>query len=78
VTGGFLREGGHADLVLVDPNRPQFVRREDTLSRCGWSPFEGETFRSSIHSTFVNGRRVWHDGGFDQTPLAMRLAFAAA
>jgi dihydroorotase len=75
---GFLREGGHADLVLVDPNRPQFVRREDTLSRCGWSPFEGETFRSSIHSTFVNGRRVWHDGGFDQTPLAMRLAFAAA
>ena len=75
---GFLREGSHADLVLVDPNRPQCVRREDTLSRCGWSPFEGETFRSSIHSTFVNGRRVWHDGGFDQSPLAMRLAFDAA
>lgn len=75
---GFLREGGHADLVLVNPNRPQFIRREDTLSRCGWSPFEGETFRSSIHSTFVNGRRVWHDGAFDQAPLAMRLAFCAA
>lgn len=75
---GFLREGGHADLVLVDPNRPQCVRREDTLSRCGWSPFEGETFRSSIHSTFVNGRRVWHDGGFDQSPLAMRLLFDRA
>ncbi len=75
---GFLREGGCADLVLVDPNRPQFVRREDTLSRCGWSPFEGETFRSSIHSTFVNGRRVWHDGAFDQSPLAMRLEFAVA
>jgi dihydroorotase len=75
---GFLREGGHADLVLVDPNRPQFIRREDTLSRCGWSPFEGETFRSSIHATFVNGRRVWHDGAFDQAPLAMRLEFCAA
>ena len=75
---GFLREGGYADLVLVDPNRPQFVRREDTLSRCGWSPFEGETFRSSIHSTFVNGRRVWHDGSFDQAPWAMRLAFDPA
>ena len=74
---GFLREGSHADLVLVDPNRPQFVRREDTLSRCGWSPFEGEMFRSSIHSTFVNGRRVWHEGGFDQAPRAMRLAFDA-
>ena len=75
---GFLREGGFADLVLVDPNRVQQVRREDTLSRCGWSPFEGETFRSSIHSTFVNGRRVWHNGGFDQTPRAMRLEFASA
>ena len=75
---GFLREGGHADLVLVDPNRVQAVRREDTLSRCGWSPFEGETFRASIHSTFVNGRRVWHDGVFDQAPRAMRLEFAAA
>ena len=72
---GFLREGGFADLVLVDPNRVQSVRREDTLSRCGWSPFEGDTFRSSIRATFVNGRRVFHDGGFDQTPLAMRLEF---
>jgi dihydroorotase len=74
---GFLREGGCADLVLVDPNRVQQVRREDTLSRCGWSPFEGETFRSSVHSSFVNGRRVWHDGAFDQSPLAMRLEFEA-
>ncbi|HWT15587.1 MAG TPA: amidohydrolase family protein, partial [Patescibacteria group bacterium] len=75
---GFLREGGYADLVLVDPNRPQFVRREDTLSRCGWSPFEGDTFRSSIHATFVNGRRAWHDGAFDQSPRAMRLEFDVA
>ncbi|MBK6728974.1 MAG: dihydroorotase [Xanthomonadales bacterium] len=74
---GFLREGGFADLVLVDPNRSQLVRREDTLSRCGWSPFEGDTFRSSIHSTFVNGRRVWYNGAFDQPALAMRLEFDA-
>ena len=74
---GFLREGGFADLVLIDPNRVHPVRRADTLSRCGWSPFEGDTFRASIHATFVNGRRVWHDGAFDQAPLAMRLAFDA-
>lgn len=74
---GFLREGGFADLVLIDPNRSQLVRREDTLSRCGWSPFEGDTFRSSIHATFVNGRRVWHNGAFDQPALAMRLEFDA-
>ncbi|MBI2398329.1 MAG: dihydroorotase [Xanthomonadales bacterium] len=74
---GFLREGAFADLVLVDPNRSQLVRREDTLSRCGWSPFEGDTFRASVHSTFVNGRRVWHAGAFDQPASPMRLEFDA-
>jgi dihydroorotase len=45
---GFLREGYFADLVLVDPDAPFTVRREDVLSRCGWSPFEGERFRSRV------------------------------
>ncbi|MGD9583744.1 MAG: dihydroorotase [Lysobacterales bacterium] len=72
---GFLREGYWADLVLVDPHQPQTVRREDVLSRCGWSPFEGETFNASIHSTFVNGHRAWHDGGFGAVEYGMRLVF---
>jgi len=72
---GFLREGYWADLVLVDPQRPLLVKREEVLSRCGWSPFEGETFRASIDSTFVNGVRAWHDRGFDQVETGMRLIF---
>jgi dihydroorotase len=72
---GFLREGYWADLVLVDPKKPHTIRREDVLSRCGWSPFEGETFRSSIAATFVNGVRVWHQGTFDQIETGMRLVF---
>ena len=55
---GFLREGYHADLVLVD-DTPATVRREDVLSKCGWSPFQGTTFHSRIASTWVNGRQVW-------------------
>ena len=72
---GFLREGYWADLVLVDPNVPHTVRREDVLSRCGWSPFEGETLRSSIRSTFINGARVWHEGEFSASDQGMRLEF---
>jgi dihydroorotase len=72
---GFLREGYWADLVLVDPHKPHTVRREDVISRCGWSPFEGETFRSSIAATFVNGVRAWYQGAFDQIETAMRLSF---
>ncbi|HWG10566.1 MAG TPA: dihydroorotase [Rhodanobacteraceae bacterium] len=73
---GFLREGYHADLVLVDPGRPHAVRRDEILSKCGWSPFEGDTFRSSIAATFVNGRLVARDGKLLDAGMGMRLEFA--
>lgn len=73
---GYLREGFHADLVLVDPNRPHTVSAGEVLSKCGWSPFEGTTFRSSIAATFVNGRLVWHAGKLDDSVRGQRLEFA--
>ena len=72
---GFLREGYWADLVLVD-DAPLTVRREDVLSRCGWSPFEGSTFRSRIGATWVNGRLVWNGRELVGTPGGQRLEFA--
>jgi dihydroorotase len=72
---GFLREGYAADLTLVDPNRPHTVRREEVLSKCGWSPFEGYTFGSSIVATFVNGQRVWDGSKVDDGVRGQRLAF---
>jgi len=73
---GYLREGFHADLVLVDPNLPHTVTAADVLSKCGWSPFEGYTFRSSIAATFVNGQLAWHQGTLDDTVRGQRLEFA--
>jgi len=72
---GYLREGYAADLVLVDPNKPHTVTRAEVLSKCGWSPFEGETFSSSIVSTFVNGQRVWDGTTVDDGVRGQRLAF---
>jgi dihydroorotase len=72
---GFLREGYAADLVLVDPRKPHIVRREEVLSKCGWSPFEGYSFSHSIASTFVNGRRVWDGMRVDESVRGERLAF---
>ncbi|MCW5568741.1 MAG: amidohydrolase family protein, partial [Dokdonella sp.] len=73
---GYLREGFAADLVIVDPNKPHTVTREEVLSKCGWSPFEGTTFRSSIVATFVNGLLGWHAGCLDDSVRGQRLAFA--
>ncbi len=72
---GYLREGYFADLVLVDPRKPHTVRREEVLSRCGWSPFEGHTFRSSITSTWVNGEHAWDGERINEAVRGMRLEF---
>ncbi|MHC1480469.1 dihydroorotase [Frateuria aurantia] len=72
---GFLREGYAADLVLVDPRRPHTVTREEVLSKCGWSPFEGTRFDTSIIATFVNGQKVWDGSQIDSTVRGQRLQF---
>ncbi|MDD3276660.1 MAG: dihydroorotase [Kiritimatiellales bacterium] len=59
---GFIREGYWADLVLVDLNKPQPVAKENILYKCGWSPFEGVTFRSSVDTTIVSGQLAWQNG----------------
>ncbi|HVQ32458.1 MAG TPA: dihydroorotase, partial [Lysobacter sp.] len=72
---GFLREGYVADLVLID-DTPFTVRREDVLSKCGWSPFEGRSFHSRIGATWVNGELAWDGSKLVGTPNGRRLEFA--
>ena len=72
---GFLREGYWADLVLVE-DTPFTVTREQVLSRCGWSPFEGTTFRSRIASTWVNGELAWDGKHLVGEPQGRRLEFS--
>ena len=72
---GFIREGYFADLVLVNLDKPWEVTKENILYKCGWSPFEGETFNAQITHTFVNGHIAYEYGDFDETQRGMRLTF---
>lgn len=72
---GYIREGYYADLVLVDLNKPQRVDKESLLYKCKWSPFEGHEFRSTVVATFVNGRKVYHNGQFKEEAKGMRMVF---
>ena len=72
---GFIREGFYADLVVVDPNKPWTVTKQNILYQCAWSPFEGTVFKSSVSKTFVNGNLVYNQGVFDETTRGMRLEF---
>ena len=73
---GFLREGYFADLVLVEPNGGTEVTRESVISRCGWSPFEGERFDARVAATFVNGELAWDGKQLVGSPFGRRLEFA--
>ncbi len=72
---GYIREGYFADLVLVDLNKSTEVTKSSLLYKCGWSPFEGHTFNSSIQKTFVNGNLVYDNGVFDESNKGQRLTF---
>jgi dihydroorotase len=63
---GYIREGYYADLVLVDPNQPWTVSKDNLLYKCGWSPLEGQTFSHKVVRTFVNGTLVYDNGRFTE------------
>ena len=72
---GFIKEGYFADLVLIDPKAPQTVCKENILYKCGWSPFEGTTFSSSVTHTFVNGVLMYNEGTFNDDVKGKRITF---
>ena len=72
---GYIRQGYWADLVLIDPHKPYQVNKYNILYKCGWSPLEGVTFKSSISHTFVNGKIAYYDGKIQEKPNARKLVF---
>tara|TARA_R110001599_G_scaffold45036_2_gene133539 strand:+ start:17727 stop:19064 length:1338 start_codon:yes stop_codon:yes gene_type:complete len=72
---GYLREGYHADIAIVNLNTPWQVSRNNVLSKCGWSPFEGHQFKSSVTNTIVSGKRVFSNGEVLNIGSGNRLEF---
>lgn len=72
---GFIREGYKADICIIDPNKSWTVSKDNLLYKCGWSPFEGATFRTSVVKTIVNGTVVFDKGSINETYRGQRLMF---
>ncbi|RZS94934.1 dihydroorotase [Cecembia calidifontis] len=73
---GYIRPGYYADLVIVDLDKPWKVEKSNILAKCGWSPFEGHTFRSQVTHTIVSGHLVYENGEFHEEKKGMRLKFS--
>lgn len=72
---GYIREGYYADLVIVDLEAPTAVSKENILYKCGWSPFEGQSFPAAVTHTFVNGQLVYGNGQWNESIKGKRLTF---
>jgi len=72
---GYIREGYHADLVIVDLNQQTKVTKENILYKCGWSPLEGFEFPAVITHTFVNGHLVYGNNTWNESIKGQRLKF---
>ena len=72
---GFIEPGMKADLVLVEMDQEWTVAHKNVYYKCGWSPFEGETFHSRVTHTWVNGKLAYRDGLFNEMVRGERLEF---
>lgn len=72
---GYIKEGYFADLVIVDLNSPWTVNKANILYKCGWSPFEGNTFKSRVTHTILNGQLVYNNFKVLNVKAAKRLTF---
>ena len=59
---GYVREGYKADFMIFDLNKDTHVSNETELTKCGWTPFDGKTFSSSVYGTIVNGKPIVMNG----------------
>ena len=72
---GYIRKGYKADLVILNPEKEWTVTPECILSKCGWSPMEGQTFHSKVEKTFVNGQLVYADDKMNTEVRGEALTF---
>jgi dihydroorotase len=73
---GHLREGYWADIVLVNPNEETVVDQNELFSKCGWSPFAGETFSHRIERTIVSGKTAYQKGQVVDNCRGLAVEFA--
>ena len=72
---GFLKENFYADMVLIDLEGKTKVTKNNIMYKCGWSPFEGYLFNSSILKTWVNGKLLYDKGKIIESGPAKKLEY---
>ena len=72
---GFIREGYHADLALVDMNSKHLISTANEYTKCHWTPYKREWMQALVTHTFVNGNLVFENDVFHTENRGERLIF---
>jgi dihydroorotase len=59
LSGGSLRPGSPADVIVIDPDTPWILDRNDLKSLCKNTPFDEARFSGRVMRTIVGGRTVY-------------------
>ena len=59
---GYIKEGFHADLTVVDMNKKQIIKNELMATKCGWTPFHDMSIKGFPIATIINGEIVMSNG----------------
>ena len=72
---GFIKKGYDADFTIVDMNKDIKIKNINIESKCGWSPFDGFTFKGSPVATIINGKIKMLNGKILGKPEGLPLDF---
>ncbi len=73
---GFIRKGCKADLTVLSHSDSTWTASDsNSVTKCGWTPFDGQQFHWKVVSTWVNGRLVFNDGRFDTSVKGQAVQF---
>ncbi len=70
---GRIQVGYDADLVLVDLKKSQIIKREEVISKCGWTPYEGMETGGEIVTTIVRGNVVYNNKEFNKNKIGKEV-----
>jgi allantoinase len=59
---GSIRVGADADLALIDPGASSVIDDDTVISKAGWTPYAGRTFRGKVVATYLRGEEIARDG----------------
>ena len=72
---GYLKEDYDADITIVDLDKSIKIKNENIQSKCGWSPFNGQSFKGSPVATIINGKIKMLNGKILGQPEGLPLDF---